>query len=114
MPCRVELPHVEELWKKYGRVYTSRVDLQLDGSLGEHIRENYFESDPSEIAGMAVDSIDRTDGVRMILEGGDWVLIRLSGTEPLARIYAQSDSSEKRDSILDKAIEEFRHMKDTL
>ncbi len=105
---------LDDLQKKYGRVYLSREDLPLDDSLGEHIRENYFESDPSEIAGMAVDSIDRTDGVRMILEGGDWVLIRLSGTEPLARIYAQSESAEKRDSILDKVIEEFHHMKNTL
>ncbi|MCK5115108.1 MAG: phosphoglucomutase/phosphomannomutase family protein [Candidatus Aegiribacteria sp.] len=105
---------LDDLQKKYGRIYTSREDLPLDDSLGEHIRENYFKSDPSEIAGLAVHSIDRTDGVQMILEGGDWVLIRLSGTEPLARIYAQSDSSEKRDSILDKVIEEFRHIKNTL
>ncbi len=102
---------LDDLWKKYGRVYVSRADLHLDGSLREYITENYFESDPSEIAGLSVDSIDRIDGVRMILEGGNWILIRLSGTEPLARIYVQSDSSEKRDDILEKVAAEFRHMK---
>ncbi|MCK4807251.1 MAG: hypothetical protein KAT09_06380 [Candidatus Aegiribacteria sp.] len=69
--------------------------------------ENYFESDPSEVAGLAVDSIDRTDGVKMILESGDWILIRLSGTEPLARIYVQSDSAEKRDGVMEKVTAGF-------
>ncbi|MEN8208472.1 MAG: phosphoglucomutase/phosphomannomutase family protein [Candidatus Fermentibacteria bacterium] len=103
---------LDDLWKKYGRVYVSRVDLQLDDSITEHITNSYFESDPSSIAGLAVDSIDRIDGVRMVLEGGDWVLIRLSGTEPLARIYVQSDSSEKRDDILERVSAEFQRMKD--
>jgi len=102
---------LNDLWEKYGRVYVSRVDLHLDDSLREHVTENYFESDPSEIAGLAVESIDRTDGVRMILEDGDWVLIRLSGTEPLARIYVQSDTSEKRDGILEKVTAGFHRMK---
>lgn len=102
---------LDDLWKEYGRVHVSRADLRLDGSLKEYIKENYFESDPSEIAGSAVDSIDRTDGVKMILDDGDWILIRLSGTEPLARIYVQSDSAEKRDSILEKVVAGFRRMK---
>ena len=102
---------LNDLWEKYGRVYVSRVDLHLEDSLREHVTENYFESDPSEIAGLAVESIDRTDGVRMILEDGDWVLIRLSGTEPLARIYVQSDTFEKRDGILEKVTAEFHRMK---
>ncbi len=102
---------LDDFWEKYGRVYVSRVDLHLDDSLREHVTENYFESDPSEIAGLAVESIDRTDGVRMILEDGDWVLIRLSGTEPLARIYVQSDTSEKRDGILEKVTAGFHRMK---
>ncbi|NOQ21797.1 MAG: phosphoglucomutase/phosphomannomutase family protein [Candidatus Aegiribacteria sp.] len=93
---------LDDLWQKYGRIHVSRVDLRLDGSLRDYITKNYFESDPSEIAGLSVDSIDRTDGVRMILESGDWILIRLSGTEPLARIYVQSDSAEKTDGILEK------------
>ncbi len=102
---------LEDLWKKYGRVYVSRVDLHLDGSLRDYIVKKYFESDPSEIAGLDVSSIDRTDGARMILEKGDWILIRLSGTEPLARIYVQSDSAENRDSILEKVVAGFRRMR---
>ncbi len=102
---------LEDLWTKYGRVYVSRVDIHLDGSLRDYIVKKYFESDPSEIAGLAVNSVDRTDGARMILGKSDWILIRLSGTEPLARIYVQSDSAENRDSILEKVVAEFRRMR---
>lgn len=99
---------LDDLWKKYGRVYISRTDFRLDDILTQHLTKEYFESDPSEITGISVDSIDRTDGVRMILKNGDWILIRLSGTEPLARIYVQSDSSEGVDSIMKKVVTEFR------
>ncbi len=98
---------LDDLWKKYGRVHLSRVDLRLEDSLRDRITGHYFESDPSEIAGLAVRSIDRTDGIKMILESGDWILIRLSGTEPLARIYIQSDSAGKRNDILEKVTAGF-------
>lgn len=101
---------LDDLWKKYGRVYISRTDLRLDDILTQHLTDKYFKSYTSEIAGIDVISIDRTDGVRMILKNGDWILIRLSGTEPLARIYVQSDSSEGVDTIMKKVVTEFRGM----
>jgi phosphomannomutase len=32
---------------------------------------------------------DTTDGFRFHLEGGGWLLLRFSGTEPLLRIYTE-------------------------
>jgi phosphomannomutase len=104
---------LDDLWKKYGRVYMSRTDLRLDSTLNHHLTEEYLESDPSEIAGIDITSIDRTDGIRMILKNGGWILIRLSGTEPLARIYVQSDSLEGMDSIMKKVVDGFRGMMGT-
>jgi phosphomannomutase len=101
---------LDDLWKKYGRVHISRTDLRLDDILTQHLTKEYFDSDPSEITGISVDSIDRTDGVRMIMKNGDWILIRLSGTEPLARIYVQSDSQDEVDSIMKKVVTGFREM----
>ena len=40
------------------------------------------------------DKFKRTDGLKIIMKNGDWVLLRLSGTEPLARIYAESDNRD--------------------
>ena len=96
---------LEELWFKYGRVHVARIDLQLDDRLREFLIEHFFESIPSKVAGNSVSSVDHTDGVKFILENDSWVLIRLSGTEPLARIYAQAHTLEERDRILNTMIE---------
>ena len=46
----------------------------------------------SEIAGLRVVSRDTLDGHRFTLEGGWWLLLRFSGTEPLLRVYAELPS----------------------
>ena len=35
------------------------------------------------------------DGLKLLLENENWILIRKSGTEPLLRIYFESDKEEK-------------------
>jgi len=92
---------IRELWDKHGRSFISRRDVPLDMDLKDLVREKYFASEPTDIAGRQVTRVDRTDGVRLLLEGDCWVLIRLSGTEPLARIYAEASSPDLRDELLD-------------
>ncbi|MEM2870331.1 MAG: hypothetical protein QW379_07945 [Thermoplasmata archaeon] len=44
------------------------------------------------------EDVDRTldlDGLKVIYKDGSWLLIRLSGTEPLARVFAEAESDEK-------------------
>lgn len=73
----------------------TRVDKKLD---------NFDEVKPTiekftnmqEIAGMKVIKKDDKDGIKLYLEDGKtWILVRPSGTEPLLRIYIESDNSEK-------------------
>jgi phosphomannomutase len=37
--------------------------------------------------------VDRTDGAKFVFEDGSWMLLRLSGTEPLLRLYVEAESS---------------------
>jgi phosphomannomutase / phosphoglucomutase len=46
--------------------------------------------------------IDRTDGLKIWLDDHTWILLRPSGTEPLIRAYAESDSETKLDSTYDR------------
>jgi phosphomannomutase len=49
-----------------------------------------------DVAGMKISKKDFKDGVKLYLEDGKtWILVRPSGTEPLLRIYIESDSEEK-------------------
>ena len=51
---------------------------------------------------------DLTDGIKMFLGGPSWVMVRLSGTEPIARIYAESDTEENLNRIFDKYMSRIR------
>jgi len=46
--------------------------------------------------------IERVDGVKVWTDEKSWVLIRPSGTEPIVRIFAESDTQEKADQLLKK------------
>ena len=79
----------------------TRVDKRLD-NLDEvkPVLEEFSKMD--EIAGFKISKKDFKDGVKLYLEDGrTWVLVRPSGTEPLLRIYIESDSQNKIDKISD-------------
>ena len=56
-----------------------------------------------EIAGKRVLDVDRRDGVKLLLEGDAWVMMRPSGTEPLVRIYAEAATTDEVNELLDAA-----------
>ena len=79
----------------------TRVDKRLD-NLDEvkPVLEEFSKMD--EIAGFKISKKDFKDGVKLYLEDGrTWVLVRPSGTEPLLRIYIESDSQKNIDKISD-------------
>ncbi|HSD05267.1 MAG TPA: phosphoglucosamine mutase [Nitrosopumilaceae archaeon] len=51
---------------------------------------------------------DTTDGIKIILDTSNWVMVRPSGTEPIIRIYAESDSEEKLDALFEKYMEKIK------
>ena len=78
-----------------------RVDKKLENI--EEVKPTIEKFSALEnIAGMKISEKDYKDGVKLYLEDNkSWVLVRPSGTEPLLRIYIESDSQEKIDKIKD-------------
>jgi phosphoglucomutase len=71
--------------------------------LTERTREIYqqrLEQSWTEVNGLKVADVDRRDGLKLIFEGGSWVLVRISGTEPKIRLYAEGRSSEERRHLM--------------
>ncbi len=77
----------------------TRVDKKLESV--EEIKPVLDKfSELVDIAGQKVIRKDYKDGVKLYLEDDKtWILVRPSGTEPLLRIYIESDSQEKIDNI---------------
>jgi phosphomannomutase len=63
---------------------------------------NRYKKGVKNIAGFTVTGRKDTDGHKLFVDGG-WVLIRASGTEPLIRFYAEAESMEKVDALLNAA-----------
>jgi len=55
-----------------------------------------------EITSYAKGRVDYTDGVKIWLDSKSWILIRPSGTEPLIRLYCESDDEKKTEDILNE------------
>ncbi len=50
---------------------------------------------------MRVVKTETNDGFRFILADDSWLLIRFSGTEPILRIYTESDSKARVARLLE-------------
>jgi len=92
---------VKELMDEFGVHEFKRVDLHVTEKEKAAIMSRYRRG-VKEIAGCRVTRRKDTDGFKYFVDGG-WVLVRASGTEPLIRFYAEADSREKVDMLLDAA-----------
>ncbi|MEO6196562.1 MAG: phosphoglucomutase/phosphomannomutase family protein [Dehalococcoidia bacterium] len=98
---RADLPTlIEELYAKVGPHYYDRIDITMTEVERDRIAGLLPSLQPTEIAGLAVSHCDRTDGLRFVLPDGQWALIRLSGTEPLMRIYTEVHSEDGVPAVL--------------
>ena len=51
---------------------------------------------------------DTTDGLKIVIDEKNWVMIRPSGTEPIVRIYAESDTQANLDLLITKYKEKIK------
>lgn len=85
----------QEVVAKYGLMETKRLDVKVTAAERERILLELKDYQPKSLAGVAVDKFNATEGKKIILEDGSWVLVRPSGTEPLVRIYIEAPSQER-------------------
>jgi phosphomannomutase len=95
---------VEELMEEYGHHEFRRVDLHVTEKDKAAIIKR-FRGGVRDIGGVPVTGWKDTDGIKYFVEGG-WVLVRASGTEPLVRFYAEAETREKVNALLEAATKE--------
>jgi phosphoglucomutase len=82
---------LRDLFAKVGSFYPLRENFRLTPEVKAKFT-NKLASEPREFFGRKVSNIVRTDGLKLILEDGSWVCYRLSGTEPVVRVYTEARS----------------------
>jgi phosphomannomutase len=99
---------IAELMDLAGPSFYLRRDLHRDGATyaAEKVRimERLRAARPRELAGHAVKRVvplDTNDGVKFFVDDGSWLLVRLSGTEPLVRVYTETRAQAEVNPMLD-------------
>ncbi len=92
---------VNELLQDVGPAQYARTDMKLVRPIAKHAMvEMLVNSAPPKIAGVGIEDVQTTDGVKYYLEDGSWLLIRPSGTEPVLRVYAEAPNDERVSALL--------------
>ncbi len=95
---------LDDMFEKIGKLEFERRGLSITEEQMANFRGTIVPGyAPEVICDKQVVAIDRRDGVKFSLEGDAWVMMRPSGTEPLVRIYAEAESSEEVQALLDAA-----------
>ena len=90
-----------ELFERDGKLESGRIGVKLTPDVADKLKEK-LSQDPTEIGGRRVENINRMDGVKFKFTNNAWMLMRPSGTEPMVRIYAESENKQELEEILEQ------------
>ncbi len=81
---------VEWLFSLVGPHYYDRIDTVMNEADRNKVKQRLIDAAPAKIAGITVKRKNTTDGFKFELADGGWLLLRMSGTEPLVRVYTET------------------------
>jgi alpha-D-glucose phosphate-specific phosphoglucomutase len=84
---------LKELFGKVGSFYPQRENFRLTPEVKEKFTEK-LQQPPNGFLGAKIAEVVRTDGLKLLFEDGSWVCYRLSGTEPVVRVYSETRTPE--------------------
>ena len=101
MPLSKVVAHLEEL---VGPHAYNRHDIRFEREGYEERKARVYETmrgnAPTSLSGSAVVRTRDDDGFKFYLDDGSWVLMRMSGTEPLMRVYSEATTAQRVDDLL--------------
>ena len=92
---------LDYLYSKVGPHYYQRRDFSFPEERRQAITKSVGDNLPQSIDGVKVAKVNTSDGFHLTLADTSWLLIRFSGTEPVLRVYAESDSQARVEKLLE-------------
>lgn len=86
--------------KEYGTYEYRRLDVKYPDAKKALLMEMLKNNPPKDVLGKKVAEVKTTDGYKFICDDSSWLMLRLSGTEPILRVYAEASSEKKALAIL--------------
>ena len=93
---------LEALQQQHGGAsHYDRLDLRLaDMEARRRLESLLAQATPAEVAGMPVQEVITTDGIKLRMGASHWLMLRFSGTEPLLRLYCEAPDADRVDAVL--------------
>jgi phosphomannomutase len=85
---------LKALFAEVGSFYPLRENFRLTPEVKEKFTKK-LRLDPQSFSGRRVTEVVRKDGLKLVLDDGSWVCYRLSGTEPVVRVYSEAPSQQE-------------------
>jgi phosphomannomutase len=99
---------IAELQKIMGPHIFERADLNFPPNLRKKFELKIDQLSVDSIGGLKVVLEDRQDGIKLTMKDGSWLAIRMSGTEPLIRVYVESSDKTKIKKIFNDVFSKLR------
>ncbi|PKQ28058.1 MAG: hypothetical protein CVT63_04660 [Candidatus Anoxymicrobium japonicum] len=97
---------VDELMDELGRSFVFlRRDIELTRAHKEALLVSLSDLEPVSIGGLKVTNVEKLDGLKFHREDSSWLMLRVSGTEPVVRVYAEAGSQQEVAGLVDDGIE---------
>jgi phosphoglucomutase len=85
---------LDALFVKVGSFYPQRENFHLTAEVKAKFTGK-LALNPRDFCGRKVKEVVRTDGLKLVCDNGSWVCYRLSGTEPVVRVYTEAGSEQE-------------------
>ena len=95
---------LDRLRAEFGDIVQDRRSVDCPDDRKAAVIEALDADLPESVAGSGVERVGRTDGFKLFLTDGSWLLLRPSGTEPKLRVYVEADSEARVDDLLSAGV----------
>jgi len=93
-----------DLFQKYGTRVGEQRSVPLT-AVNRRKLKKLMKSPPARLAGRKVHNVETIEGIKLDFSDDDWMLLRVSGTEPLIRCYGEAGSKKELDRLIRAGLE---------
>ena len=96
-----------DLFREYGELTGGQRTLPLTPERAKRLKALVMDP-PAKLGRRKVTAVETIDGLKLDFDGDRWLVVRMSGTEPLIRCYAEAETREEVEALLKKGLETVR------
>ena len=98
---------LKEIADEVGEFGYQRADLHLERTKIDQVIDGLKKELPTKIGDRKIAFTETLDGFKFYFNENEWLMVRASGTEPLLRVYAESETREKAEKLIELGKKHF-------